>query len=302
MFIVLISSCVVGMEKETQKPGFFTWFFSSWAAQKAVNQEQEKLKAKFEEPGICYLELLPAEIQDHIAQYLVFRDRETDQELIARTQGMKQGCDENRKNEYLNGKFTLENRWLLFTMVLNAYNKKTNQKKMLCEFEHYQSDGSDDFLYSPAADCSKVIFLKASGISKSLVQVFDLLASSKKEERISGSTLNRSIYGHGDCAIGISCDGNIYARVWDVFESGKVFLRIGRLKGDDIMKRQITISEPRCVAFNKQGTKVIVRNNKEYEVFDLCSESEHNQKSRKILADYFRQRGICKNLLARNVA
>src|SRR5581483_614126 len=34
---------------------------------------------------ICYLTLLPREIHDHIASYLIFNDRESDDEFIART-------------------------------------------------------------------------------------------------------------------------------------------------------------------------------------------------------------------------
>lgn len=54
--------------------------------------------------SICWLELLPPEIQDHIASYLVFRDRETDQEFIKRALGItvRRLCDVYTRYKYLN--------------------------------------------------------------------------------------------------------------------------------------------------------------------------------------------------------
>lgn len=117
---------------------------------------------------------------------------------------------------------------------------------------------------------------------------------------------------------GISSDGKMLARILhsydnpSIFSAGKTVLLVSDIS--DPTKNTLELSDQeiaKCkpvdihfplVAFNKQGTKVIVHNNKEYEIFDLCDEVEHKQKGEKILVDYFRQRGVCKNLLARNVA
>src|SRR3984885_4419086 len=316
IFIVLVSACAVAMEKEPQKQDLFTRFFSSWAPQKKqkVNQEQEEPK-KFEEPpkdGICYLELLPAEIQDHIASYLVFRDKENDQEFIERTSLIEEITydDPDLYNEYKGYRYrdtevVLDGAWnVMYRPSLRITRATTKRKVELYSFGLTEEFEVKNIVSGASPSFSKVVLAQNEG-EKTNIKVFNVSEKTRSNHSLSSNEIVQNIYlnAKSECkAVGISNDGTWMACLINIEPLGCAL----RLKSftDVIKNRQlyikiISVKNPDRVVFNKQGTKVILRNNSEYEIIRLCDEAEHKQKSEKTLADYFRQRGICKNLLCR---
>ncbi len=113
------------------------------------------------------------------------------------------------------------------------------------------------------------------------------------------------------CAVAIANDGNMYAyvrRIMDNTGSGGLRSKyhatiknplISCVKEFDICGALVAV----CY-FNKQITKFIVHNHKDFfagkilhKIYPLNTDN-HNEKSQKTLQDYFKQKGICKNLQA----
>jgi len=312
IFISLISVDVSAMQ--WCKNGYFSDFSTFLAL--IVSGASQTSKKKFPNNGICWLELLPPEIQDHIASYLVFSDRETDQEFIKRTLGITliQVCGVSTRYKYLNSIIKIKRSGLFF--ALSIIHKKTRKERSICSYfcsSEFAPRRISDSLVACSPDCSKVIY--SPDADRELPQklhLFDIYKNTQskyyfgnRDDRkiryvnnaisSDGKILTSLLHGFGDSSPFPARNSGLH--ISDISDVTKNILE---LSDEEIAKcKLITINNPNIVTFNKQGTKVIVRSNYEYEIFDLCDEAEHNQKSRKTLADYFRQRGICKNLLCR---
>jgi hypothetical protein len=272
---------------------------------------------------ICWLELLPRDVQNHIASYLVFRDRESDQEFIKRTSRIKEiTCDDpywyrDRKTcEYGDVKIVLNGDWSIVAPAsLSIANKKTRKKKILYRFPFSLGDSfvTDTFMVGASPDFSKVILAQEDD-KKVDVKIFDVMSEKSKKYSLQKESLlvsekqearyfipNERIYCQ---ALAMSNDCTFMGAIlkYSYKTSDWYYLHIATI--NDAMEdlspfgsKLIIIDKPNYVAFNKQGTKVIVRhNNVVHKIFALCAEGECEQKSIKTLAAYFKQRGVCKEL------
>lgn len=236
---------------------------------------------------ICYLALLPADIHDHIASYLIFNDRESDDEFIARTRTA--------------GTITSEHSAMI--------NKHENYK-----FTVYSTRGT---LRTYSVDCSKIITLERQDEPK--VTILDIQHNTMKESaklaELSRESI-KSLIGK----IALSRTGSHYAQLRDERRQESFNERVSYK--DCLLIKNVLSSETQqfpipsqynnfiSIGFNKQGTKIIVHANK-YGTWELIpedetpeihymvllvSQEEHEEKSKKTLAHYLRHICCCDDL------
>ena len=258
---------------------------------------------------------LHSNLQDIITQYLIFNDRETDQEFINRSKAITYGTNQQIPIEYpkdqmlqLRTKFFLS----LFAdkKVLKITNKTTQLSKELYLYDQPVA-WHDSTLFSCSPNHSKVILSKIDTryspyTSQSLVMIIDL--NTKKEWR-NYYTLpplyapcihmsNADIYH----AIAVANCGNIFARVYQS-QTNPIghYVEIKNCiatKYPQIHEHPVLLPSIKSMTFNKQGTKLIVHNeDDEYIIIPISTQEEHETKSIKKLADYLQHQGVCKNLL-----
>lgn len=297
------------------KNGYFSDLSTFWALIVAsttqTSKERNQVSSNANNNGICWLELLPAEIQDHIASYLIFRDRETDEQFIKRALAIAKNRSEYNDDvpciscEFLDTKITIK-RSMWHPFIVSIANKKTGSNKDLYDhfnfFEFAPRVRSSLLACSP--DSSKIVFGPIWFLGdQEKIQVLNINKSAQSKYSFKeDSQINNS-------DIGISNDGKMLALLYsksstvfsrelmlDIFHISDLTKDASQLSDKEKLKCQAIGINASIVAFNKQGTKVIVRNDSEYEIFPLVDEDEHKQKSLKTLQDYFRQRGVCKEL------
>jgi hypothetical protein len=227
---------------------------------------------------INFIAMLPREIQDLIAEYLQFNDRETDAEFIARTEKL---VPDPNKIEF-NG-----------------------EEKKLCSYSPHKAYSIaaydiDSCAESEGTDHEFFTTIKISHKFKQLHTIF-------QEPRPKGTT----------CAVAIANDGNMYAYVRRLMDhSGfiteglryKYLVTIKNPLINYVKELHITgrLSGVAVCDFNKQITKFIVHDHKgwdgknRHKIYSLSSDNvaKHDEKIEKTLQDYFKQKGICKNLFA----
>lgn len=248
----------------------------------------------------CHLARLPREIQDHLAQYLEFNDRESDEEFA------------NKKivfNEFGN-EYTVLNNYETAPKELRtryAGTKKTlilNGTETPLDLEHCPPPHAEELLvealkpYEPRKACtpfasvkivysrdkSKVLMAKNYDFSPDETGCyFFVYDRHKKEVLFSQFILDGRTCFNVPCAI--TNDGRFFS---------------ARRIHPDGYPRIVQINAPMNnteynllpVIFNKQSTKFI--NEKDMQIYFLTEEQEHIQRSKKTLALYLHQKGICK--------
>ena len=247
---------------------------------------------------ICHLLLLPEDIQNLIAQYLVLRDIETDTEFIERTNEILKTRTDNKVE---NNTAILElkrsfNIFLDHAETLTVYNKKSNKEKGL--FSHrlplIASYPMENFLFAFSPNGSKVIFYRefpTQDGNRAGLGVCDLVMD--RSEKFINYT------NDGTKGIALSFRNKL-ARVFDkynrVTHNTVPCLEIKSLAGTEkSIELPFVLAKSGFVAFNKQGTKIRVDyfGDKPL-IIPLCSPEEHHKQSQKRLIDFFRQKGVCK--------
>jgi len=252
---------------------------------------------------ICWLNKLPGDIQNEIAEYLTFNDRESDAEFIRRTSWLTRkfvtqgGCAE----------FKCIKKYRGCSNILSVYSNCTNKytelyNRYMGEKQRYKT------LFEFAPNNSKVILAEDLG-SSAQAYVFDLVSQKEIYKK------NLETYPLFPLQVAISSDGTTLATI--VENNGHSLLTVENILNNNTEK--IEMSEDKIeisgmsmqllgfnklgwLDFNKQGTKIRSRN-VAYRSFihSLVSEKEHNLKSKKTLIGYFRQKGICKQYAPKSI-
>jgi len=246
--------------------------------------------------GICWLNTLPPEIHNKIAQYLTqyltFNDRESDIEFTERVQKL---LNNKKLKKFVSqgGYAELKCVKTLFGFgfskdnILEVYSDRTKKRTEL----HKQRIGDSQYyesLLEFVPNYSKAI-LAEDFYSCAHARVFDLVS----QKEIGKKSLKTYIFF--PVALAISSDGTKLATI-DIEEDLSLVI-------EDILNnttKKIKISQIGTrLCFNKQGTKILVyRKNtygkNEYYTYPVVSPEEHNLKSEKNLAAYFKQKGVCK--------
>jgi len=242
----------------------------------------------------CYIASFPVDIQNEIAQYLTFYDREDEAEFIERTKVIPQG-DKNRPISYLNGEIKID-KWHSFgkgSCSFIAKNSKIQSFKNAHYFpihEGYKTCDSNH-LFSCSPDCSTFIWGYDNWCNHQKFKIFNT-----KNSHWTYLTMNLDIA----VAVAVSSGATHIALVIKTSELESPFYTLKIINTAD--KTQIfQVSEKiKSVAFNKQGTQVIIHYpNDEYKIFPISRimmQASHQEKSKKTLSHYFLQRGVCKKL------
>lgn len=237
-----------------------------------------------QEPKICYLALVSIDVQNLIADYLFFDDRETDAELIERAHEAS----------------------------------KLPRPIELCEAKYMKWPEGDvgcmECVASYLTDPSKILFVEKyhkKGVYTPVVSIIDTKQDKKTANPLL-SDLAKSSMPRLDGMITVknrvlvvrllrvAYEENILSghRLWH-----EIMLHDLKLDSEKLIDRvnhKIILCE-----FNKQTTKIITlffpengsKKIPNYVIYPISSEAEHAAKSKKTLGDYFRQRFVCKNLV-----
>lgn len=228
--------------------------------------------------NICYLAHLPKDVQDMIAEYLPFKDRESDGEFIKRAMELYQ----------------------LPAPLPLCYD--------LCEWPGFGT-GSDGCIASYLIDRSKILLVERyydnGPIPK--VSIIDL----KKKEKILQEDLKELVKEKMSSILymTLSRDSKLISQLLttetEEYTNGRIERIFYRLKllitnrdNHEVKHVSLPDSFTKC-EFNKQGTKIILLNNyKEmrYGIHRIVDQKEHATKSQKTLSEYLRQYVVCKDL------
>jgi len=239
------------------------------------------------------IDKLSGSMQDRIAQYLSFNDRESDAEFFKRTQSLLKNKEFKHvcKNGYieLTMEFNFFKDFLGFqpdniVKVYSHYTKITNMLRIPC----ISSWRNCRKFFECAPHFSKAILLEDSD-EKTRVNMFDLIA----RKRIYTEEWKRDDKLLSD-AVALSSDGTKFALVEKIEDSWDSLLKIKDIVRNEIETIIIPVGLAERVDFNKQGTKIIIQNKEGRYIHPLADKQEHALKTEKTLAAYFRQKGIRK--------
>lgn len=237
------------------------------------------LIAMQQEQKICYLARLPKAIQDLIAEYLMFDDKETDAELIERA---------------------IETLKLPSPISLCApYGKISEGSRVAC------SSTVNCAIASYLTDRGKVLFVEKFHFPPAVSVVNLRLKKKIIQDQLSQLAAVKTAML--DSMI-LSKDESLVTRIFGIPSQDNP-----RLVNEIVVKdlnseneKSIDRTDWKILAceFNKQSTKVIVvfpedplKVKPRYKIYPITSDQEHAAKSKKSLGEYFRQKMICKNLL-----
>jgi len=282
------------------------------------SKKKSKQELKEETRGVCYLALLPDDIQNLIAEYLPFPDREDEREFVERARKVQQG---DKNNPIKQGNFLIklmEEEVLNMPSIFGYYlelsfeNTIAEEKKNLIDTYSGMAWEKED-IFSCSADASKVIMTNNfEGTS-----IFDTRKNKQiyKVEAPKQGFINKTI------ASAISNDGTLIACIEDLHfykvrpspdGKGKILFTknspgpyILTCKNINNNTEAQPISLPntikKLIAFNKQATQIIVFETTDtwhdkYHIFLSADEQEHVQKSKKTFNNFLQKWGICKDL------
>lgn len=295
--ILLFLLCIpaIAMEK---KPHFAINKLKKWLHKASVpGKKQQVIPITTEQSSPIFL--LPTEVQNLIAEYLTFYDKETDSECYRRTKNLCCGSEDSKIN-YLNGIIKLKiNKSFpnhlseIFPRHLTIYNKISKEKKLLHHYSAHHSSKLDAVLFNCSANCSKIILLKPMSCISYKIKIFDVVTGSKINEfkyfcRQSGVPHE----------IAISNGGTSFAQLYKNSTNDYS----AEIQSTEDCHRtnkwhNITLPSVTALAFNQQGTKIFVHGpNDEFQIIPLCSAQEDKAISRKTFIDYCKQRRICKTI------
>jgi len=257
--------------------------------------------------GICWLsdDKLPSDVQNKIAQYLTFNDRETDTEFITRAKellkngGLKTQDEIYKKIhdhtiiykrkggdiELIANKETRDSSAphtvLSVSTGLTVYSHKNKVLNKLYATHRCFPQYFSETFFEVAPDFSKAILVEDFE-SEIKVNAFDIVT----KKNICKESLKKVSIGLR-YPVAISSDGSTLAFVEDSQ------LKIKNILKDKNKEVLIPLHLVQRVDFNKQGTKIIVQGgNGKYIIHPLVSQEKHALKSKKTLPDYFNQKGI----------
>jgi hypothetical protein len=242
--------------------------------------------------GISHLQLLPLELQNEIAQYLVFPDRETDEEFIARMQS-SEIKDEKQFVKFLNKKIQAiykENKTASDALVEHALSIITKRDlEVILSLDEYCI--KKKFQFSSSPDFSKIMFIiDLWGIRiEPIATVLDLKTGDRKILKFEKRKGN--IHTHA-----ISSNGRLVATTEDLI-GGDYVLRLKNVQ-EDRQLWSLSMNHPNkhavLIGFNKQSTRLMVNYlGGQSKIFSVDKENK-TEKVQKILKDYFKLRGVCK--------
>lgn len=239
--------------------------------------------------NICFLARLPIDVQNMIASYLPFRNIETENAFIFRTE--------------------------IKSHNVSDYHRQAQR------YERPNGCFSGD---SP--DSLKKVFLDQSDTRRSRLVGSDRVPCKESEPQVLDQVAklidaDKEYYQTVDVAI--SSDGQWFGRLAqkkvELPQNNGLFWAFLRSELDPGNRVQITIIHIPSntkkdfnipillksiifLDFNKQGTKIIThgvcyeKEEQTYFMWNVVPEAEHKIKSKKTLAEYFKQRGVCKDL------
>ncbi len=242
--------------------------------------------------GPCYLANLPEEIQCLILEFIGYECYECDEAFIERTKKNKQGkIDvpiENAKSR-ISSEVSLSSP--LTDCIINAYNKKTRNNKILYSSFHDPGLAHPLFSYSPHSSKMVVFDGETSQYQSNALCIHDM----KK-----GDVIHKKYSGQDDCiSVAVSdnrrcpMDADI-ARV--MRKDNRHYLSLTHSDRDDREEIPLDVLGFNTLfcAFNKQGNKIIIRSDKgDHRIIPLCT-NHTEPKYKKTLLDYCKERGICK--------
>jgi len=236
--------------------------------------------------GICWLNKLPKDIQNEIAEYLTFNDRETDAEFIERT---KKLLNSKKSEKFVSQAGYVEDHYFKnrfgFSMTLQIYSKHTEEcielyQRHINEKQYYVE------LFEFAPNHSKVILAEDFGPSVQ-AHAFDIVSQKEIYKKSLAS-------GTPPIAIAISSDGTTLATV--INGLGHSLLTVENILNNKTEIIETSQTGIKRLDFNKQGTKIMYQTKSSSSTNSLASQEEHKKKSKKTLAAYFKQKGICKEI------
>lgn len=297
-------------------------FFKLFTTQKKENPKKQEIT------GPNLLQLLPEEIQNHIAGYLTFPDKETDEEFEERTKNLEQG--DSRRCASINNqnyKLALEASGLItLTQKLVFYDLRKRSKEAIYKY-HADPSARDVLLFSLTPN-GKVII--TDQYKDKLIDPLHNTAIVYKKTQHPDFFIN-NCSDNRYWAIATSLDKKLAAKVFTHFDRDnktyKHTLEIYECDATTMTQiKKIPLDFPfsiiKSVAFNEQSTQVIVHalithctdefikqiktgivfSDVISRIIPLVDPKEHAQKSIKRLYDYCEKRGICtrKQLIAPN--
>lgn len=230
---------------------------------------------------VCHLARLPTDVQNIIAQYLSLRNIESEANFIYRTE-------------------------------IKSYNVSDYHR----DAQQYRRPHDCFSTYSP--DNLKKAYLIHTDQNKSKVVTSDTVPE-KESERAElnnvASLIDEDKEYYQTIDVAISSDGQWFGRLAQHkvinVSSGEAFENCNRAQITVIhipsnTKRDFAIptllKSVTFLDFNKQGTKIIThgityeKEERIYFMWNVVTEKEHKDKSKKTLADYLKQKGACKDL------
>lgn len=245
--------------------GILSFFLSM---QHCVSMEQQ--------PKICHLALVPKDVQVIIASYLIFDDRETDDELIERAQEAAK----------------------LPPPIELCSKYKACPKG---------AEGCMGCIASYLTDRSKMLYVEQyhNGKYTPIVSIVDTTQNKKTlvPQLVEFAKLNMP----NARTMILSRDGILAVRVLYANHSWELpyEIRLKNLKSSDEKLIDHLPGKLISCEFNKQATRIIylfcgyetlLKSKPKYVIYPISSEIEHVDKSKKTLAAYFRQNRVCKDL------
>jgi hypothetical protein len=240
---------------------------------------QQKIKAaQLHNRTHCPLARLPKDVQDHIAEYLEFNDRESDREVVAAI------------NKIPDKRFAFKARTQYSAPeAVNIFVKFLNSRKILAT--------SDKVGFEYSRDKSKIIL--AYQHENPNVTMYYCIYDHKQNKLVYAVKWPLN-HGFDLCELlGVSNDGRYFSLIryhkeqedtYGYFEtnpsdSSKPYHALGTIADRGFGPDPI-------VEFNKQAT--LCYDKRENTFYTLCSEQEHTERSKKTLALYLHQKCICK--------
>lgn len=283
--------------------------------QNAIQLVKSKMRTKEQYDGVCLFARLPKDIQDYIAEkYLIFRDRETDEDFLARVNKGEKKPIRFRGFHYTG--------WLTGERyVINAVREPTSNgtafrdKELNVDLQSHLI--RDNMLVNCSVDGSKALILQdrltdKSGLIERKVTYFDFV---KGESHVHYCKNKGNIY-----STAISNDGSKFCYVYRAPEERLYIASFdGSMKADialitekhntvlcgypipDFSKSGTDFELSNELNFNKQGTMIAARwfrwKENDTVIITIADFSDdHKAKTKKTLDAYFRLHGICKNL------
>lgn len=230
----------------------------------------------------CYLALLPKDVQDMIARYLPFNDRETDDEFIKRALRL----------------YKLPRPFRPLSICAEFIE--------LCPPGHSRDGNTASYILYKSKILLIEKFFKIGFGPTPKVSIIDL----KKNQKIVQTDLINIIKEKIDSLeyMTLSRDEKLIAQiVTNHLETYRTpfyyqYKLLIKNREDNLVIQEFSLpAEFDKCEFNKQGTKIIAfskvnRDAIQHQIYQIKNENEDRIKSQKTLSEYLRHRGICKNL------